>query len=171
MKTTNKKLCLSLILCLVLIAAMALLTVGCTDNNSQETPATSADTQATTEVVSNAEDATSAETQAETTPGVTVKGEGDTVFYFNVIDKDGGVTKFEIHTNETKVGKALQNVQLIEGEEGAYGLYVKTVNGITADYDTDGTWWEFMVGEQSSMTGVDLTDIEAGATYAFRVSK
>ena len=167
MKTTNKNLCLSLILCLVLIAAMALLTVGCTDNNSQETPATSADTKATTEVVSNAEDATS----AETTPGVTVKGEGDTVFYFNVIDKDGGVTKFEIHTNETKVGKALQNVQLIEGEEGAYGLYVKTVNGITADYDTDGTWWEFMVGEQSSMTGVDLTDIEAGATYAFRVSK
>ena len=148
MKTTNKNLCLSLILCLVLIAAMALLTVGCTDNNSQETPATSADTQS-----------------------VTVKGEGDTVFYFNVIDKDGGVTKFEIHTNETKVGKALQNVQLIEGEEGAYGLYVKTVNGITADYDTDGTWWEFMVGDEASMTGVDLTDIEAGATYAFRVSK
>ena len=148
MKTTNKNLCLSLILCLVLIAAMALLTVGCTDNNSQETPATSADTQS-----------------------VTVKGEGDTVFYFNVIDKDGGVTKFEIHTNETKVGDALQALQLIEGEEGAYGLYVKTVNGITADYDTDGTWWEFMVGDEASMTGVDLTDIEAGATYAFRVSK
>ena len=148
MKTTNRKLCLSLILCLVLMAAMALLTVGCTDNNSQETPATSADTQS-----------------------VTVKGEGDTVFYFNVIDKDGGVTKFEIHTNETKVGDALQALQLIEGEEGAFGLYVKAVNGITADYNTDGTWWEFMVGDEASMTGVDLTDIEAGATYAFRVSK
>ena len=153
MKTTNKKLCLSLILCLVLIAAMALLTVGCTDNNTQETPATSA------------------ETQADATPDITVKGEGNTVFYFNVIDKDGNTTKFEIHTNETVVGDALQALQLIDGEAGPYGLYVKSVNGITADYDTDGTWWEFMVGDESSMTGVDLTNIEAGATYAFRVSK
>ena len=169
MKMTNKNLCLSLILCLVLIAAMALMTVGCTDNNQPETPATSADTTAVTEVATQTE--TQATTTAETSSDITVKGEGATVFYFNVIDKDGNITKFEIHTDKTTVGEALLEVELIAGEDGAYGLYVKTVNGITADYDTDGTWWEFMVGEESSMTGVDLTDIEAGATYAFRVSK
>ena len=145
---TSFKTSLSFILCLVLIAAMALLTIGCTDTTT-ETPQTS----------------------AETTSDITVMGEGATVFYFNVIDKDGNTTKFEIHTNKTTVGAALLELELIAGEEGAYGLYVKTVNGITADYTVDQTWWEFFVGEQSSLTGVDLTNITAGETYAFKVSK
>ena len=169
MKTTNKNLCLSLILCLVLIAAMALMTVGCTDNNQQESPAASADTSAVTDATTNV--ATPTGTGDETISDITVKGEGDTMFYFNVVDGEGNVTKFEIHTNETTVGAALLALELIDGEDGAYGLYVKSVNGITADYDTSGTWWEFCVGDESSMTGVDLTTIEAGATYAFRVSE
>ncbi len=176
MKTTNTKLWLSLILCLALIAALALMTVGCSDTDT-EAPETNAETAAETaaetlgETV--AETRASANTTAETSADspVTVKGEGNTTFYFNVIDKDGNVTKFEIHTDKTTVGDALLEVELIAGEEGAYGLYVKTVNGITADYNKDQTWWEFMVGDQSSMTGVDLTNVEAGATYAFRVSK
>ena len=166
MKTTRIQKLLSLILCLVLIAAMALMTVGCDGNDQQETPETSATT-----TVDTAE-GTSGETSAETTVSdVTVKGNGATVFYFNVIDGEGNVTKFEIRTDKTTVGEALQEVGLIEGEDSQYGLYVKSVNGITADYNTTGTWWEFMVGDKSSMTGVDLTNIEAGATYAFRVSK
>ncbi len=168
MKTTNTKWWLSLILCLVLMAAMALLTTGC--NDTTETPQTSAETTAATEV--NVE--TTADTVAETTAptsDITVKGEGDTMFYFNVIDKDGNITKFEIHTDKKTVGEALVALELISGEAGAFGLYVKTVNGITADYDTDQTYWEFFVGEQSSPTGVDLTNITPEATYAFKVSK
>jgi hypothetical protein len=69
------------------------------------------------------------------------------------------------------VGDALLELGLIAGEEGAYGLYVKTVNGITADYDVDGTYWAFYIGDDYGMTGVDMTNIEPGATYAFKVSK
>ena len=168
MKTTNTKNVLSLILCLVLIAAMALLTIGCTDANQPETPQTNAETSATTDVTADTAATTSAETASS---DMTVKGEGNTVFYFNVIDKNGNTEKFEIHTNETTVGAALMAIDLIQGEEGAYGLYVKVVNGITADYDVDQTYWEFCVGDESSITGVDLTNIQAGATYTFRVSK
>ncbi len=170
MKTTRLQKLLSLILCLALIAAVALMTVGC-DGSSTETPETSAETAAQASTEASAE--TTADTAAETAASsdITVKGDGATVFYFNVIDKDGNLTGFEIHTDKTTVGDALQEVELISGEEGAYGLYVKSVNGITADYSVDGTWWEFFVGEQSSVTGVDLTEIEAGATYAFKVSK
>lgn len=168
MKKANITSRLSLILCLVLIAAMALLTIGCTDNTqeSPETPDGTTGTVAITTVDTNSE----VSTQISATD-ITVKGEGETMFYFNVIDKDGNVTKFQIKTNETKVGAALIAVDLIDGEDGAYGLYVKQVNGITADYDTDGTWWEFCVGDSASMTGVDLTDITPGETYTFRVSK
>ena len=154
---------LSFILCVALIAAIALTTIGCDTAEQPETPATGGLTSGGTE------NGTATETPDANAP--TVKGEGVTVFYFNVVDKDGAVTKFEIHTDKTIVGDALMELGLIEGEEGAYGLYVKVVNGITADYDVDGTYWAFYVGDEYGMTGVDLTEIEAGATYAFKVSK
>ena len=152
-----------LILCLALIAAIALTAVGCDQANHPESPDTEGMTAAATG--SGADH----ETPDANTP--IVKGEGATVFYFNVVDKDGNETKFEIHTDKTVVGEALLELGLIEGEEGAYGLYVKKANGITADYDVDGTYWAFYEGDDYAMTGVDLTEIKAGATYAFKVSK
>ena len=60
-------------------------------------------------------------------------------------------------------------LELIEGETTEYGLYVKTVNGVTADYDVDQTYWAFYINGEYAMTGVDATDVEAGQTYEFRV--
>ena len=67
-----------------------------------------------------------------------------TVFTFTVVDKEGSETQFEIHTEKETVGEALVELGLIAGEESEYGLYVKTVNGITADYDKDGVYWRFI---------------------------
>ena len=161
-RTTASK-WLSFILCVALIAAIALTAMGCDTAKNPETPATDGSTAVTDEAGSVIE------TPNPDAP--VVKGEGETVFYFNVVDKDGKVDKFEIHTDKTIVGEALLELGLIEGEEGAYGLYVKVVNGITADYETDGTYWAFYEGDDYAMTGVDLTEIQAGATYAFKVSK
>ena len=164
MNNTTARKWLSFILCLALIAAIALMAIGCDQAKTPETPDASGDTTVTT-----AESGTVAETPDPNAP--TVKGEGATVFYFNVVDKDGNETKFEIHTDKTVVGEALLELGLIEGEAGPYGLYVKVVNGITADYDVDGTYWAFYEGDDYAMTGVDLTEITAGATYAFKVAK
>ena len=68
-------------------------------------------------------------------------------------------------------GKALLDQGVIAGEDSSYGLYVKTVNGETADYDADGTYWGLYINGEYAMTGVDATTLEAGATYAFRVEK
>ena len=143
---------LSLVLCIALIAAIALTAVGCDNTKNNGDTVTTAG-------------------QAETPEAPTVKGEGATVFYFNVVDKDGNTSKFEIHTDKTVVGDALLELGLIEGDQGDYGLYVKKVNGITADYEVDQTYWAFYIGDEYGMTGVDMTNIEAGATYAFKVSK
>ena len=69
------------------------------------------------------------------------------------------------------MGAALQELELIEGEEGDYGLYVKSVNGIIADYDLNGTYWAFYINGEYAMSGVDVTEIEEGAAYALRVEK
>ena len=159
MKQTNAKKLLSFILCMVLIAAMALIASGCNANKNDPADST-------------AETSTDAGTSTETPKSdVTKLGEGQTTFNFTVVDKDGGETKFEIKTDKTLVGEALQELNLIEGEPGAYGLYVKKVNGITADYDVDKTYWAFYVNGEYAVSGVDTTTIEAGATYTFKVEK
>lgn len=151
-QTTTKKL-LSFILCIVLIAAMALIASGCNANENK--PADSGT-------------GTTAQTNA---PEVTKLGTGQTTFNFTVVDKDGNETKFEIHTDKTIVGDALQELNLIEGEVGAYGLYVKKVNGILADYDVDQSYWAFYVNGDYATSGVDTTTVTAGATYSFKVAK
>ena len=84
-------------------------------------------------------------------------------------DKDGNETQFEIHTDKETVGEALQELNLIDGEEGEYGLFVKTVNGITADYDADGVYWAFYVNGEYAASGVDVTQITEGDSYALKV--
>lgn len=143
----------SFILCMVLIVAMALSTVGC--NGSKDSGAASGDAGAQA----------GAEVQRE---GGEL-GEGSKEFALTVTDKDGNETQFEIHTDKEMVGEALQELNLIEGEEGEYGLFVKTVNGITADYDTDGVYWAFYVNGEYATSGVDVTQITEGDSYALKV--
>ena len=99
----------------------------------------------------------------ETEPSV-----AKTEFTFIVVDKDGKETPFTIATDKTYVGEALIDEGLIEGEEGPYGLYVKTVNGQTLDYDTDGMYWSFYVDGEYGLTGVDMTEIVPGTTDMFK---
>lgn len=101
-------------------------------------------------------------------PGSKVVGEGETNFVFTVVDVEGNETFFDVYTNKTTVGGALIELELIQGEEGDYGLYVKTVNGITLDYDKDGKYWAFYENGAYSQTGVDATEIIAGTSYSFR---
>ena len=162
MKKTNVTKALSLILCTVLIAAMALFTMGCSDNADKTTEAPK--TEVTTEAPSQEETTEAAGT-------ATVLGEGQTVFAFTVVDGEGQETVFEIHTDKAMVGEALMELELIAGDMGDYGLYVKVVNGITADWDVDGTYWAFYIDGEYAMTGVDVTEIVAGSSYAFKVEK
>lgn len=90
-------------------------------------------------------------------------------FKFIVRLKDGTETSFDIKTTKTIVGDALADEKLIEGEEGPFGLYVKKVNGVEADFDKDGTYWAFYINGEYAVTGVDKTKIKDGATYMFAV--
>ena len=87
------------------------------------------------------------------------------------MDGDGNAEDFEITTTKTTVGAALLEAGLIEGEESEYGLYIKSVNGIVADYETTGTYWSFYINGEYAMTGVDQTDITEGTSYMLKVEK
>ena len=136
--------------CLALIVAMALFTTGCNGKTDSG-------------------DSSSAGAEANVQAAGGVLGEGNTKFTFTVVDKEGNETEFEIHTDKGTVGEALSELGLIAGEESEYGLYVKTVNGITADYDADGVYWAFYINGEYAPTGVDSTVITDGETYSFKV--
>ena len=97
-------------------------------------------------------------------------GEGSKTLVVEVKAGDESVT-FTLKTNKTTVGEALQEYDLIDGEEGEYGLYVKVVNGITADYDVDQSYWAFYINGEYAMSGVDTTDITDGVVYKLEYTK
>ena len=97
-------------------------------------------------------------------------GSGAKTVVVEVKAEDQLVT-FTIKTDKDTVGAALLEHGLIAGEEGAYGLYIKQVNGITADYDVDQTYWSFYINGEYAMTGVDTTEITEGATYRLEYTK
>ncbi len=90
-------------------------------------------------------------------------------FVFEVVDKDGNKKQTTIETNGQYVGKVLQELERIKGEQGEFGIYIKEVDGIVADYDVDGTYWAFYIDDVLSMTGADQVEIVDGAVYSFRV--
>ena len=91
-------------------------------------------------------------------------GEGAKTVKVQVVAGGQSIT-FTINTDAATLGDALLEHDLIAGEQGAYGLYVKTVNGILADYDVDQTYWAFYKDGEMMMTGVDGAEISDGEHY------
>ena len=100
----------------------------------------------------------------------TTMGEGEKTIFVEVVAEEKSVA-FEIHTDKDTVGDALSEHNLIDGDKGPYGLYVKYVNGIKADYDTDKAYWALNKGGAALTTGVDQTEIEDGAHYELVYTK
>ena len=150
------------LICLILVLLLAAAGLqGCAPKTPETTaPATTTAAPETTTVASESS------SLAEETP--TELGEGAKSFPFEVTDVDGSTKYYTVHTDAETVGEALVALGLIAGEDSEFGLYVKTVNGVTVDYDQDGKYWAFYVDGEYAATGVDSTDITAGATYTFK---
>ena len=151
MKQTRLKSALSGVLCTVLIAAAALSAAGCSGNDpgttSPQPPASMT--------------YPSADTPHEL-------GEGDITFPFTVTHLDGTEVNFQISTEQLTVGEALEEVGLISGEEGPYGLMVTTVNGIRLSYEEDKAYWAFYIDGAYATGGVDVTEIAAEQSYMLK---
>jgi len=70
-----------------------------------------------------------------------------------------------VHTDKENLEEALSEHELISGDEGPYGLYVKVVNGITADYDINRTYWSLCQGGIPLQTGVGETPVADGDRF------
>ena len=119
---------------LVLALAMILALTAC--NNATEAPASS--------------------TEA---PASSVAETAKTHLTVQVKFADGTTKDFPIDTDEEFLRGALESINLVEGEESQYGLYVKKVDGVEA---AEGSYWAFYKDGEYLMTGVDTTPIADG---------
>lgn len=135
---------LTALVCVIMIVASGALLSGCNTEQAQE---------------------------AATVQSVKQLGEGNVKFTLSVVDKDKNEKRFEISTDEKTVGDALKKLNLIEGEQGQYGLYINSVDGVTADFNKDKTYWAFYINGEYATSGVDQTEVKNGEVYSLRIEK
>jgi hypothetical protein len=93
--------------------------------------------------------------------------EGEKALRIDVVI-DGEATTFEFRTEALFLREALEEQNLIAGEDTALGLLVKTVAGRTAD-DSRQEWWNFTKDGEWLFTGVDETVIEDGDHFVIEL--
>lgn len=162
MKTKSFKKFLSFILCLILIAASVSAFSGCSDENDKTAGTTKTPDTSETETVFDDGDF---RTEEKTV------GSGSKTIILTVDDGTNVTKVFTVLTDEEKVGKALLDLGLISGEEGAFGLYVKTVDGVTMDYETQGLYWALYEGDKYASAGIDSLDVTDGMKISLRAEK
>ena len=97
-------------------------------------------------------------------------GNGEKTVMVEVVAEEQSIT-FTVKTDKETLADALIEHALIEGEDGPYGLYIKKVNGITADYDIDQTYWSLSKNGEMSMVGASDTVIADGEHYELTRAK
>lgn len=149
--TKNLKRILSLCLVLALITAMALTMVSC----DKKTDAT---------------DGTKGTLPTETTEATAPKALG--TFTLTVTFADGSKqTEDYTYYEKGDLGTFLVENGIAQGDDGQYGLYIKTVLGETHDYDTDASYWAFYIDGEMAMTGVSDTELTDGANYELKAAE
>lgn len=82
-----------------------------------------------------------------------------------VINKAGETSEHEIKTTASDLGTALVESGLVEDNQDSYGLYILTVNGETADWNLDQSYWSLSKDGEALMTGASATKIADGEHY------
>ena len=58
-----------------------------------------------------------------------------------------------------------------EGDESEYGLMITTINGVTADFNTDGAYWAIYVNDEYGNYGADQQPVSDGDAFKFVYEK
>ncbi len=85
-----------------------------------------------------------------------------------VIDDTGSETVYDVNTDAEYLAEVFDEVDglTVEGEDGDYGLYINTVNGVTANFDSDGAYWSIYVNGEVGMNGASTQPVVDGDEYS-----
>ena len=86
-----------------------------------------------------------------------------------VVHADGSSKEFKIATDEEYLGGALRQENLVEGEDGEFGLYIHAADGEYAD-ESQQQWWGYDVNGEMALYGVDEQIVSDGDVYDFTLN-
>lgn len=97
--------------------------------------------------------------------------EGSKTITISITHKDGTEKKFTLHTDAKYLLDAIRekDENLIQGEQGQYGLYIKTIDGYTCN-EAAQEWWGYTKKGEYVETGVELTPIYDGDSFEFKLN-
>jgi hypothetical protein len=95
--------------------------------------------------------------------------EGDKTIQVEIVIEDEIVRTVEINTDAQFLRQALDEANLIDGNETEFGFWITTVNGRLAD-DGNQEWWALSVNGDFAMYGVDEMPVADGDIFEFRLT-
>ncbi|HIW80741.1 MAG TPA: DUF4430 domain-containing protein [Candidatus Acetatifactor stercoripullorum] len=93
--------------------------------------------------------------------------EGTKNITIEVVNKEQETSSYEVQTSAEYLRGAMEEAEglTFAGTDSEFGLTVDTVNGETADYNTDGAYWAFYVNGEYCNYGVDSQPIADGDVF------
>ena len=95
---------------------------------------------------------------------------GSKSFTLEVVNNEGDIASYEGKTDAEYLRGIMDELAetedfSYEGTEGEYGLYIDSVNGLTADYNADGAYWSVYVNGEYGQYSADLQPVADGDSY------
>lgn len=86
-----------------------------------------------------------------------------------VIDNEQKTTEYVVHTDGEYLLNVMKDAKALgltfDGEETEYGFSVYTINGVTADFNVDASYWSFYVNDEYCNYGVDAQPAADGDVF------
>ena len=98
-----------------------------------------------------------------TRPEVQTGGKAITV---TVVHGDGSAKEFAYKTDAEYLGEVIVAEGLVEGENGPYGLMISAVDGESASWEENQSYWSILIGEEYATLGADSIPLEDGGAYS-----
>lgn len=78
---------------------------------------------------------------------------------------DGKSVVITVRSDKDNLAEMLVETGLAEGDESEYGLYIKRVNGVLADYSVDQSYWSLLQNGMPTAVGASSITITDGDAY------
>ncbi len=101
---------------------------------------------------------------------------GSKAYTLEVVDNTGATDTYKGTTDKEYLSELMDELSTAaknpefsySGSTSSYGLFIETINGLTADYNVDKSYWAIYVNDSYGQYGADAQVVSDGDTYSFK---
>lgn len=95
---------------------------------------------------------------------------GSKAVTLEVISQEEKSTKYQVQTDAEFLRQVMEEAKdfTFDGEVGAYGFTLYTINGETHNWNEDGSYWAVYVNGEYANYGIDEQPVQDGDTFQFQ---